>query len=269
MTMWFSSQHFHPLEIKAKRMNALIVGVHFHFKWDVTAGYEEKHLVMVIQLCKIAAFHPVSSDMRLSQSFNYKIFSEGRRGQAAHCPLERSCPGRSLWEQSQAAQPNCLWLKPGASCLSRFKYGSDLLYPKGLLLSMELSVWLTSLKNEGLLSRSKSNQWHIQAGLGRLRTPARVSAASLTAIHIAPATQLDWCKTCFECTALKEWLCNLWPDQTTWSCSSKPHGYNLLQMLYSVPCFGALSAIVWFLWAGHGWRCPVKGTHHLEEHTQW
>lgn len=189
MTMLFSSQHFHPLEIKAKRMNTLIVGVHFHFKWDVTTGYEEKHLVMVIHLCKIAVFHPVSSDMRLSQSFNYKIFPEGRRGQAAHCPVEGPCPGRSLWEQSWAAQPNCLWLKPGASSLSRFKYVSDLLYPKGLLLSMELSAWLTSLQNEGLLGTSKSNQWHIQASPGKPRTPARVAAASLNASHIISATR--------------------------------------------------------------------------------
>lgn len=115
--MWFSSQHFHPLEIKAKRMNTLIVGVHFHFKWDVTTGYEEKHLVMVIQLCKIAAFHPVSSDMRLSQSFNYKIFLEGRRGQAAHCPIEGSCPGRSLWEQfRQHSQIACGWSQVQAVC---------------------------------------------------------------------------------------------------------------------------------------------------------
>lgn len=143
---------------------------------------------MVIQLCKIAAFHPVSSNMRLSQSFNYKIFLEGRRGQAAHCPLEGSCPGRSLWEQFRAAQPNCLWLKPGASCLSRFKYGSDLLYPQRLLLSMELSAWLTSLQNEGLLGESRSNQWHIQAGPGRPRTPARLTAASLTGSHVVPVT---------------------------------------------------------------------------------
>lgn len=115
---------------------------------------------MVIQLCKIAAFHPVSSDMRLSQSFNYKIFSEGRRSQAAHCPFEGSCPGRSLWEQSRAAQPNCLRLKPGASCLSRFKYGSDLLYPKGILLSLERRVRLTSLQNECPLGGSKANQGH-------------------------------------------------------------------------------------------------------------
>lgn len=163
-------------------MNTLIVGVHFHFKWDVTTGYEEKHLVIVIQLCKIAAFHPVSSDMRLSQSFNYKIFSEGRRGQAVHCPFEGSCPGRSLWEQSWAAQPNCLWLKPGASCLSRFKYGSDLLYPQGLLLSMELSAWLTSKQNEGLLGGSKSNQWHMQAGPGP--QPGSLLLASLAVIPV-------------------------------------------------------------------------------------
>lgn len=92
MKTWFSSQHFHPLEIKAKRMNTLIVEVRFHFKWGVTTGYEEKHLVMVIQLCKTAVFHPVNSDMRLSQSFNYKIFWEGKGGQATRCPAESPCP---------------------------------------------------------------------------------------------------------------------------------------------------------------------------------
>lgn len=225
MTMWFSSQHFHPLEIKAKRMNALIVGVHFHFKWDVTTGYEEKHLVMVIQLCKIAAFHPVNSDIRLSQSLNYKIFSEGRTG---HCPVEGSCPGRSLWEQSQAAQPNCLWLKPGASCLSRFKYGSVLLYPKGLLLSMELSAWLTSLQNEGLLGRSKSNQWHIQSGPGRPKTPAWVTAASLTANHIAPGTHTpSWTDVRL---ALSAWGGSATCDPI------RPHGFALLNLMGITSC---------------------------------
>lgn len=230
MTMWFSSQHFHPLEIKAKRMNTLIVGVHFHFKWDVTTGYEEKHLVMVIQLCKIAAFHPVSSDMRLSQSFNYKIFSEGRRSQAAHCPFEGSCPGRSLWEQSQATQPNCLRLKPGASCFSRFKYGSDLLYAKGLLLSLERRARLTSLQNGGPQGGSKANQWQAQEGPGP--QPGSLLPASLPLMLYLWHTRT---------TGLMQEL--LWvrmvalqtvtaPQQTIRSCSSKSHGYNFLQMLY-------------------------------------
>lgn len=106
MKMWFSSEHFHPLEIKVKRMNTLIVEVHFHFKWDVTTGYEEKHLVVVIQLCKIAVFHPVNSDRRLSQSFNYKIFSDGRRRQATRRPAERPGP----WE-----------LQPGAAAANMAK----------------------------------------------------------------------------------------------------------------------------------------------------
>lgn len=116
MKTWFSSQHFHPLEIKGKRMNTLIVEVHFHFKRDVTTDYEEEHLVMVIQLCKIAVFHPVNSDTRLSQPFSYKIFSAGRRGQASRCPAERpwEAPGRSGSEQPQPARQNSTWLKPGA-----------------------------------------------------------------------------------------------------------------------------------------------------------
>lgn len=109
MKRWFSSQCFHPLEIKVERMNTLIVEVHFDFKWDVTTGYKEKHLVMVIQLCKIAVFHPVNSDTRLPQSFNYKIFSEGRRGQETRCPAESPCPWEvQLWAASASTAKLCV-----------------------------------------------------------------------------------------------------------------------------------------------------------------
>lgn len=45
METWVSSRHFHPREITEKRLQARIMEVHFHFKWDVM-GYGEKLLAI-------------------------------------------------------------------------------------------------------------------------------------------------------------------------------------------------------------------------------
>lgn len=138
--MCFSSQHFHPLEIKAKRMNTLIVEAHCHFKWDVTRGYVEKHLVMVIQLCKIAVFHPVNSDMGLSQSFHSKMFSEGTRGQATGCPVGTPCPWDVPLRAASATAAESPVAKPSRTGPGLSVAEVDL---KGFLLSVELSACLT------------------------------------------------------------------------------------------------------------------------------
>lgn len=135
---------------------------------------------MVIHLCKIAVFHPVNSDTGLSQSFHFKMFSEGTRGQATGCPVGTPC----LWEvplraasaisaESPVAKPS--HTGPGLSMAE--------VYLKGFLLSMKLNACLTFLQNEGCLG-SKSNQWHVQAGSGL--HPG--SALPICCCRIAPAT---------------------------------------------------------------------------------
>lgn len=183
---------------------------------------------MVIQLCKIAAFQLVNSDMRLSQSFNYKIFFEGRRGQAAHCPAERPCPCEV---QLRAAAASTGKLYVAKASQKPF---------------VQAYIWQWFVLSQGATAVCEAEQvcellaewgpsWWIQsksvACTGRRRTPASVTAASLLPVvlhlqHTHKKTDLY----CAHRVALEPATI---ATQTTWSCSSKPLGYNLLQILYN------------------------------------
>lgn len=245
METWFSSQHFHRLEIKAKRMNAPIVEVHFHFKWDVTTGYKEKHLVMVIHLCKIAVFHPVNSDVRLSQSFNYKIFLEGRRGQETDCPAGRPCPCEVQLRAASASTAKLYMAKASHKPFVQAYVWQWFVLSQGATAVCEAEHVFEFLAEWG-------PSWWIQpksvACPSRSRTPAGVTAASLlpVVLHLQHTHKTDlFCVPRVPLQPVAD------ATQTMWSCSSKPHGYNLVQILYNgiISCGPACHSVFLMSWA--------------------
>lgn len=121
METWVSSRHFHPPEITEKRLQARIMEVHFHFKWDLI-GYGEKLLAIkrlfgcVRWLC--------SALWTVPRGYHCVLIPGGREKR----PSSRVSCGKAL--PSGASVQSCL-AKPRVAksgCEALVRRGSSLLY---------------------------------------------------------------------------------------------------------------------------------------------